>query len=207
MNRVVSRISLLSSVLLVCVLAAFSAGCGAPTLESQISRYKTISDKLDLLATKQPQFKADIEKKKVEFAAELEVAKAKPGEEGGRAVADLNYRMEKFEAGLNPQPAANATNRPVGSKLGARRSPASPASLFSPASPSPAASSAAPRRRRRPATPAAAALARRPRRPPRRRRPRATAALVPRPRLLPPTPAPAPVPAPAPDGGSGFGGK
>ena len=49
MNRVVSRISLLSSVLLVCVLAAFSAGCGAPTLESQISRYKTISDKLDLL--------------------------------------------------------------------------------------------------------------------------------------------------------------
>jgi len=203
MNR--SRINLLSTLLVMCVLAAFSAGCGAPTLESQVSRYKTISDKLDLLATKQPQFKADIEKKKLEFAAELEIAKAKPGEEGPRAVADLNYRMEKFEAGLNPQP-TNASNRPVGSKLGPPQ-PGQPGQLGQPGQPQPGGKlggGSAPASGGNPGgsgfgtpTPAPAPAP----------APSGDSGFgTPTPTPAP-TPAPAPVPAPAPDGGSGFGGK
>lgn len=177
---------------------AFIVACGAPTLDSQITRYKAAVDKLDVLAAKQPQLKATIDQKKVEFAAELETAKAKPGEDGAREVARLCSRMEDFERSLNPTTPAPTANNTPGGKLGTPP----PAGGVAP----PAPNAAPTGKLGDPAAPAP--------------QPGGSGFGTPTPTPAPqpsgfgtptptptPTPAPTPTPSPTPDAGSGFGGK
>lgn len=114
--------------LLVLVLALFAiafAACGKPSFESQIERYKRNIDKLDMLSAKSPQLKETIEKKKLEFASEMEAAKLKGGEDGAKALQVLGARMETFEKELNPQTAAPAQPAgTTGGKLGSGAQPA-----------------------------------------------------------------------------------
>lgn len=173
----------LSPVTLLLAALAFIAACGAPTLDSQLTRYKAAVDKLDVLAAKQPQLKPTIDQKKVEFAAELETAKVKPGEDGAREVARLCSRMEDFERSLNPAtpapaPAGGPNNTP-GGKLGTP--PPAPSGTTPPA---PTGTAPAPGKLGDPAAPAPGGSG-----------------------FGTPTPTPAPTPTPTPDAGSGFGGK
>jgi hypothetical protein len=196
--------------LVVFVALASLAACGAPTVESQIQRYKRAVDQLDLLASKMPQHKFDIERKKVEFSTEFETLKTKTGDEAARALAGLCSRVEQFEAGLNPQAvAAPAGTTTPGGKLGG---PADPGAAGQPVQPAAGGklggAVATPPGQPQPA-PGGSGFG-------------GGAAPVPTPAPAPqpqggsgfgggaapaPTPAPAPAPAPQPQGGSGFGGQ
>ena len=101
-------------------IALSVSACGTPTPEYQISRCKTALDSLDILAARQPHLRMDIDRKKLEFTAEFDKVKGLQGEEGSKQIGQVCYRIEQYEAQLNPQPQqVPAGTTTPGGKLGA----------------------------------------------------------------------------------------
>lgn len=101
-------------------IALSISACGTPTPEYQISRCKTALDSLDILAARQPHLRMDIDRKKLEFTAEFDKVKGLQGEEGSKQIGQVCYRIEQYEAQLNPQPQqVPAGTTTPGGKLGA----------------------------------------------------------------------------------------
>lgn len=100
-------------------IALSLSACGTPTPEYQVSRCTRALDSLDILAARQPQLRMDIDRKKLEFTAEFDKVKGLQGEEGSKQIGQVCYRIEQYEAQLNPQPQqVPAGTTTPGSKLG-----------------------------------------------------------------------------------------
>lgn len=122
------RISRLGSSLLPLVLLGLALGagvtvgaCGTPSIEARVQQYNKAKDRLDVLGTKLPHMKMDIQRKLAEFQKDFEAAKAKGGEAGSKAIAAVISRMDAYEKQLNPQaakPTAGTATGKVGGKLG-----------------------------------------------------------------------------------------
>jgi len=186
MKNTLSRLALMVG------LALTLMACGTPTVEYQLSRFQKAMDSLDILATKQPQLRMDIDRKKLEFAAEFEKVRGLQGDEGSKTIGALCSRVEQYQSQLNPQPVQPAGTTQPGSKLGA--TPSQPMGM-QPAAGQPG---AAPAGGKLGATPGAA--------------PGAPGAVAPTDSGFgggaapAPGTVPAPAPGAAPQGGSGFGG-
>lgn len=100
-------------------IALSITACGTPTPEYQVSRCQKALDALDVLATKQPQLRMDIDRKKLEFVAEFDKVKALQGEDGSKQIGQVCHRIEQFHAQLAPPTPAPAGTTTPGSKLGA----------------------------------------------------------------------------------------
>jgi hypothetical protein len=85
------------------VVATFlGAACSPPSIDQQVSRYNTTKDRIEVIATRKPHLKLDIQAKVAEFGAEVEKAKATGGEEGSKQVGTLITRMEAYEKQIDP---------------------------------------------------------------------------------------------------------
>ncbi len=113
MKNTLARLALLVG------LALTFMACGTPTVEYQLTRFQKAMDSLDILAAKQPQLRMDIDRKKVEFAAEFEKVRGLQGEDGSKTIGALCSRVEQYHSQLNPQVAQPAGSTQPGGKLGA----------------------------------------------------------------------------------------
>ena len=109
--------TLARAALLVGLALTFMA-CGTPTVEYQLTRFQKAMDSLDILASKQPQLRMDIDRKKLEFAAEFEKVRGLQGDEGSKTIGALCSRVEQYHSQLNPQMAQPASPTQPGGKLG-----------------------------------------------------------------------------------------
>lgn len=103
------------------------AACGEPTVEGSDKRYKAAKDKISVLITKQPQNKAELDKKVAEFEQEYEAAlKAGSDEEKIKKLNELSSRMEKYiselEKAATPE-AVGGAEAPSGKLDGASGAP------------------------------------------------------------------------------------
>ncbi len=113
MGNLLRRLVMVGALALVVPVAVSS--CGAPTLEGRVNSYQRAKDRLEVLGSKMPVLKTDIQAKVAEFDAVFQAANAKGGEEAVREIGALLARMDAYEKQMDPTKAAAV--QPVGSKL------------------------------------------------------------------------------------------
>jgi hypothetical protein len=93
------------------VVAAFGLAACKSSVDNEKQRYTAARDRLDALGTKQPQLKADIQRKLVEFEQREKEAEAKKGDDAIKALQAVVAQMDSYEKMLNPTtPSAPATS-------------------------------------------------------------------------------------------------
>lgn len=92
----------LTACLVGAALVAFS-GCGKPSMKARTASYKKTKDRIEVLATKNVRYKADIHKKLAEFDGEFKTLAAK-GEQGADDLGALVRRMTAYEKQMAPSP-------------------------------------------------------------------------------------------------------
>ncbi|MEZ4267608.1 MAG: hypothetical protein R3F39_14615 [Myxococcota bacterium] len=113
MLNLLRRLVMVGALALVVPVAVSS--CGKPTLEGRVNSYQRAKDRLEVLGSKMPALKMDIQAKVAEFDAAFQAANAKGGEEAVREIGALLARMDAYEKQMDPTKGAAA--QPVGSKL------------------------------------------------------------------------------------------
>jgi hypothetical protein len=114
MLNLLRRLVVVGALALVVPVAVSS--CGKPTLEGRVNAYQRAKDRLEVLGSKLPALKVDIQAKVAEFDAAFQASNAKGGEEAVREIGALLARMDAYEKQMDPSMAAGTTP-PVGSKL------------------------------------------------------------------------------------------
>lgn len=114
MRNLLRRLVMVGALALVVPMAVSS--CGKPTLEGRVNSYQRAKDRLEVLGSKMPVLKMDIQAKVAEFDAAFQASNAKGGEEAVREIGALLARMDAYEKQMDPSKAA-ANSVPVGSKL------------------------------------------------------------------------------------------
>ncbi|MCB9787974.1 MAG: hypothetical protein H6744_14915 [Deltaproteobacteria bacterium] len=110
------RVALVGAwVLAVLATPALSTACGKATMESRVNAYQRSKDRLEVLGSKMPAMKADIQAKVAEFETAFQAANEKGGEQGVREIGALIARMDAYEKQMNPTTPVAAPG--VGTKL------------------------------------------------------------------------------------------